>query len=160
MSISFFDFFLEGLSASAKEAAMFVKSAADKGLSERAVMSALKESPYNIKPATAHDVYLATRGIVSNRRVVQALSNNKLPTENSLSRPVFNQSRNYSYLVRVRGRNPYTGDKEEKYQSISSDTLLTKNEAINYAIYNTQRSQEGSGLIYPDEFTVIDITYQ
>ena len=67
-------------------------------------------------------------------RYVQSLRKNVLPNPDNIPEAVFKIKRNYSYKIHIRGFNLATGINEDRYLSLATNILISKNDAISAAV--------------------------
>jgi len=119
---------LTRLPKSARLAYPFVKRAVSEGLSANAALKAWRESGGAIRRQTFLDLYRTVKGVEQAGARLRNLPLHSRPNPDRLPPAVHPILRRYSFEVRLRGVDSYTGETVERYITVSSNDLLTRRE--------------------------------
>jgi hypothetical protein len=111
----------------------------------------VKSAGYNLIPQTAEQFaeYLKTVVVPANTALEQ-LHPSVLPNIASLPLTLTKSLRNFSYLVKLTGQSMLGGQLEDKYISISTNSLLTKEQAVDAAVSIASFGTKSGGLTNAD----------
>lgn len=115
-------------------AIQFIKSLMLSGVPADDVLAKVRASGYDIIPSTANLVinYLS-RSVIPANLTLQNLPVDVLPTISSIPLSLTKTLRNFSYLVKVTGESAFGGPDIEQYVTVSTNSLLTQEQAIDVA---------------------------
>jgi hypothetical protein len=118
-----------------KSTVAYIQKGLELGLSANKIQEALGIAGLGIRRTKLLDIVRQITGIQSTRSYVKSLGNNYLPDPTRLKAAVLPISKNYSYLVEIRGIDNTTDEESIQHISIVTDSLISKQEAINTAYY-------------------------
>lgn len=128
-----------------------IKSLVDTVSSGAEILRQVRESGLGISNSTGYqvinylrDTYLPSTSALKN------LANDTLPTINSIPKSVTELLRNFSYKVAVTGSDINTGETRKQYIQISSNQLLTKQQALDAASNIVEQSSKSGGITFDE----------
>lgn len=144
------------LSASERTALPFLRELAETDLSANAILSRLKENGLGIRRSNGLSIISQLRNVISTRPYVANVGVNKQLTIDNLPTALTDIRRNFSYEIRIDGRLDATGEKASTYVTVTSDELLTKQEALDIAADYSDTDGTVYGISY-DTATVTQV---
>jgi hypothetical protein len=138
-------------------AVQFIKSLVSTPASAASILTQLRSAGLGIRTQTGYQVinYLRSN-VLPSQTYLQNLANNVLPNVGKLSQSVTTQLRNYSYKVTIKGISALSGEPVQQFVTISTNSLLTKQEAMS-AVENMVSNAEYYDGIDSPEIEVTDI---
>jgi len=113
------------------EAFTFLEEAYELGKGFTEALGALRAGGLGIAESHARTIYDYLSGpLYESNKYVSSLGLEVLPTISSLAPSITTILRNFSYTVKFNGVTTATGEQATQYVTISTNTLLTKQEAI------------------------------
>lgn len=106
---------------------------AEPALSARSIISTLRSQGLSFGDAGAFNIISQLKANLDVRELFQTTDLTSLPEIESLERAVSPLSKNYSFLVSIKGFNGVTGERETRHVTIVSDTLLTPEQILTTA---------------------------
>ena len=135
------DMFPEGL-----EPLEFIKEAFELGKSATEALETISNAGMSVSSDMISQVYSYLSGPLNiGREYAQNLGLESIPVVNKLATSLTDLTRNFSYLIEFKSEPSDTGESESRYITVSTNTLLTKQEALDTAV-----SLAGK---YPSTFT-------
>lgn len=137
-------------------AVSFIRGALEVGQSFTEALEAFRSAGGKIRTQTFNQVYNYFTGpVAQTRSYISYLGLNNLPTVNRLPKSLTNMTRNFLYEMKVEVINTETGEKSFKSYNVASDTLLSKQQAIDEI---SGRIEANPGGRYPFEFSQAQVT--
>lgn len=125
----------------------FIRSLVETESTASEILSKLSEEGLGIRRATGLQVINYLRGTVQpTRKYISSLTLNALPNVLRLPKNPLNQKKLLNYNVLLRGFSTLTGQLEEKRLTIASNTVLTKQQALDVAVQAGTGSFQSGGL--------------
>lgn len=115
------------------EAVMFIKSLIETSRSANSILSELRVNGLSIATNTGYQIINYLRAQPT-QAYTQQLSDEALPNIQRIPTSLTQTIRNYAYTYRFEGTSRLTGEKMTRYITISSNDLLTKQQAQAHAI--------------------------
>jgi hypothetical protein len=113
----------------------FIKSALEAGKKATETLDALREAGLGIRAQTFYAAYNYLAGpVAEGKKYISNVTLNALPSIDRLPKSITTTLRNFTYSTLVRGFDANTGEIVEKNVNISTNTLLTKQQAIDAAV--------------------------
>lgn len=125
---------LDLLTPAARLALPYVSSMVESGLSANAIGRALTEAGLGIRRTDLLELVRGLREVEITRPYVSSLRADFLPNPSRLAESVTTLLRSFSYTVQVEGTHLETGELFTKNITVSTDDLLTKEQAVNAAL--------------------------
>jgi hypothetical protein len=144
-----------GLTAGAREAAPFILSLSQIGqvqtltrvqqetlanlglenvtLSANRILQIANDAGLAVRRSDGLALIRNARQQVSTRPYISSVGLDKLPNPARFATPAYQMNDNYHYLVRVDGVDPETGERTTRYVTVASETVLTKQAALDTA---------------------------
>lgn len=128
-------------------AIQLLKSLVKPGMTASDLLDQVNAAGYNLLPSTGNLVinYL-TRAVIPANANLKDLQGNVLPNLASIPQGLTKSLRNFSYLVKVTGQSQFGGHFEDRYISISTNSLITKEQAIDAANSMAQENTKSGGI--------------
>lgn len=120
--------FLLGLSKTARAAFPIIQGGVARGLSGRGIERALKGAGLGIRRETLLDIIRREQGITRAGAQLRFLGTNRLPNIQRLPTALTRIRRRFSFTVQVTGRSIDSGLELLQNITVSTDTVLTRNE--------------------------------
>lgn len=141
------------LSGAARLALPFVSQGVAAGLKSADIISALSSAGLTFRRTDMLSLIRTVAGTPAQRSYTSSLRGGFLPNPARFQEAAtFTQGR-YSYLVRLTGTHPLTGETTSRYISITSNSVITKNDAVQSAMEATMESPTLYS-IYPEQGAV------
>jgi hypothetical protein len=115
------------------EAVMFIRSLIETSQSANSILTSLRANGLKIANSTGNQIINYLRSQPS-QAYVQTLPEDQLPNLQRVPSSLTQTLRNYSYTYRFEGVSRLTGETLKRYVTISSNDLLTKQQAQAQAI--------------------------
>lgn len=145
---------IDTLTKGGRAAFPFIQALANGDLSSSQIAKQVKEAGFSVRNQSIYDIVAALRDNQSSAQYLRSLSNHEIPNPAKFGTAVTELLRNYSYKVTVRGRNPDTGESQNRQITVSTNSPLSKDQVLAMASTITS-SGTGSDV---DEITSIEIT--
>lgn len=140
------------------EVVMFIKSLINTPASAASILNSLRAGGLGIRTQTGYQLINYLREtLVPASSYIQTLGADKLPNVNKLATSVTNQLRNFAYVVKFTGKNTITGETTDNYITVSTNALLSKQQAIDTATAYAEGSGQ-SGNFEVDTAEVATVT--
>lgn len=136
--------------------AAFVEPFIEDGVSSNEMIRQAQAAGLSIRRTNALDLIRQIKDITSTKDYVSSLNYNDLPNPNRLAKSVFSLSKQYSYTVQVNGYNNITSELDSQHISVTSDKLISKQDAIDTAMNYIDSQPDVYGLS-PTGATVTNI---
>jgi len=134
----------------------YIKEAIEAGKKATETLESLRASGLGIRSQTFYQVYNYFTGPVAEAKsYISNVNLNSLPSIARLPLSATKQLRNFSYHAQVEVVDSFTGEKSTKHLTVSTNNLLTKQQAID-EIANRVEGNEGGR--YPYDFSGAQIT--
>ena len=146
----------EGATAGVREALPFIDHLARQALPANEIIRQVRAAGLTVRRAAALEAIRTIKGVIAGGRYIQAVRNDFLPNPDRVPTAATLIRRNYSYKVRVRGFDPQTGDPVERHISITTDTLMSKNDVYNIAADTLASDHENYG-VTNYQLTVVEL---
>lgn len=129
------------------QAINFIRSAASIGKGATETLAALREAGLGIRTQTFYEAFNYFLGPVdTGRKYISNVTLNAYPTIDRLPKSLTRTLRNFTYVTVVRGFDVNTGEVVEKNVTVSTNTLLTKQQAIDAAVGMVEGASERYGI--------------
>ena len=139
------------------EAFTFLQEAYEAGKGFTESLNALRAGGLGIAEANARTIYDYLSGpLYESNKYISNLGLESLPTIGKLAPSITPTLRNFSYTVKFNGTTTATNERAEQYITVSTNTLLTKQEAIDTAAAYMSNA-DIYGLDELDEGEVVDV---
>lgn len=133
----------------------FIRGLINTPASARAILSQARSAGHSIGNATGLQVINYLRSEVqSPLSYVQNLANDKLPNLNNIGKSLTKQLRNFAYVVELNGVDALTGEGTTRHVTVSTNKLLTKQEAIDFAVNIVEDQPQGYNIVEFDSDVV------
>ncbi len=106
----------------------FILSAARRGLSGAATLRALRASKYTIGNEAFGELFRRATIQESLNSQLRFMRRDFMPNPRRLAEAITKQSRAFVFTVRIKGINPATKERDERFVNIATDTLMTRGE--------------------------------
>ena len=146
--------FLKTLPKSGTTAYDFILSAYRQGISGRAMEPLIRANITKIGRTTINQVILGIKGIDRGVADLRFLKRGAVPNPRRIKLARGDILHNYSFTLRIKGRNPYTGFIEERFTQVVTDELISRNDMDKLA-EETIADKEGSTTFDDAEYTII-----
>lgn len=125
----------------------FIRSAIETAKSATEILEDLSKSGIGIRRQTGLQVIKYLRDeVVPVRKYIDNLGLSKLPTIDRLPKSITTQLRNFAYHTVMEGFSTLTGEKTTRNITVSSNQLLTKEQALDYAVSIAESENQSGGL--------------
>lgn len=121
--------YLLTLNITARLAYPIIQSGVRRGLSSRLISESLQEGGLGIRRATLLEVMKREQNIIQHGLNLKFLPLDRAPDPDKLPESLTQLRRQYSYKVKVFGKNLGTGEATESFITVSSSHILTRREA-------------------------------
>jgi hypothetical protein len=140
-----------GILKGSGQALQALRSLLTSGVPAIDALAQVRSLGYTLIPQTAEQFtnYL-TQVVTPADKALSVLSPGILPNIASIPLSLTKTLRNFSYLVKVTGRNPVTQQLSDQFISISTNSLLTKEQAIDAAQSMIGSSDRYNGMVSGD----------
>lgn len=136
-----------GLLHGFKEGATLLQEFLKQGIEYSEALSRINELGVSLIPEVSDKVFEYTvKSVIPQTKEILELPGHYLPNIASIPSSLTKLLRNFSYQVKLRGESQYGGQLEDRYISISSNKLLTKNEALEAAFGLAQENTKSGGI--------------
>jgi len=145
------------LIASDSPVIQFIKAIVGTPASARSILSQARAAGHSIANSTGLQVinYLRANPLTP-LQYIQSLANDKLPNLQNIKPSLTNMLSNFYYEVLFTGTDATTGEPSKQYIGIRSNSLLTKQQAIDFAVNIMEDNPAGYSIIeYEPEVTDI-----
>lgn len=116
------------LSASARRALPFIERSVRTGMSSTALQSALAARGMGVRRTDLLDAIRHVRGVERRTNALASVRRDRKPDPSRIAIARTNIRRNFSFTVRVRGFDMVSGDLTERFVTITSDSVLSRQE--------------------------------
>lgn len=127
----------------------FVLSGVRRGLSGAATLRSLRRSGYTIGNAAFGELFRRATLQESLNSKLKFIRRDFFPNPRRLAEAITKQTRQFVFTVRIRGRNPVTGVKGERFVNVALDNLMTRGEIEALAQASIGRGVDSPGLDDP-----------
>ncbi|MDR5730668.1 MAG: hypothetical protein RB191_24930 [Terriglobia bacterium] len=128
-------------------AVQLIRSLIDQDIPGSLILKQVRDAGLGIRTQTGYQVINYLRDVVTpSRAYISYLGLNNLPNVNRLPQSLTKQLRNFAYNVQLRGFNNIDGQLTTKNVTISSNLLLTKQEAIDAAVNMAAGDSKSGGV--------------
>ena len=145
---------IEGVTEGLNTALPFLHSLVGKGLPANEILRQASTAGFAIRRSSGLAAIRQLKDISSASNYIKAVRNDFLPNPDRIAFAVTDIRRNYSYRVRVDGRDSVTGEKQQFFVQVTSDRLMTKSDAYAQAAALTALNAEN----YNFEFAAATVT--
>jgi len=136
-----------GILKGSGSAIQLIKSLMTAGVPAEDVLSQVRAAGYDIIPSTANlAINYLKNAVLPANQLVASLDADVLPNLASIPLSLTKSLRNFSYLVKLTGNSMYGGQLEDRYISVSTNSLLTKEQAIDAAVSMSSQATKSGGL--------------
>lgn len=136
-----------GILKGSGSALQFLTSLLKSGIPGADVLSRVQAAGYNLTTSTANlAINYLTRAVFPAAQQLAALPDDTLPNLASIPITLTKTLRNFSYLVKLTGQSQFSGQLEDRYVSVSTNSLLTKEQAVDAAISISQEASKSGGI--------------
>lgn len=145
---------LGGLSRAARRALPFIEAAVARGVSSTALQSDLAAAGMGVRRQDLLQAMRVTRGQDATANRLQNIRRNLLPDPRRIPLAQTDIRRNFSFTVRVDGTDPFTGERISKDITISSDTVLSRDDIAELVEDSIDLSNESTA-IEPEDIIIV-----
>lgn len=125
----------------------FIRSAFEQGLSASETLTALRESGKGLRTQTFYQIYnYYAEQTAPARSYFSNITLNAYPNINRIPESLTKQLRNFAYYTKVTGIDVNTGEIVTKDITVSTNELLTKQQAADLAVAISEKSGNRYGL--------------
>ena len=137
-------------------AVSFIRGAIEVGQSFTEALEAFRSAGGKIRTQTFNQAFNYIKGsTTTGRSYISFLGLNSLPTISRLPKSLTNMTRNFLYEMKVEVIDTETGERSFKSYNVASDTLLSKQQAIDEISGRIEANPQGR---YPFEFSGATVT--
>lgn len=119
---------VDTLTKGARDAFPFIQSLAATSASANEILRQVSAAGMQVRRADGLKLISAFRNIASQANYIKAVRKDFLPNPARFAESVTRLLRNYSYSVRVEGTHPATGEKVQRWITVSTNDVLTKSQ--------------------------------
>ena len=142
--------FIDILSVDARTALPYIESLTAQGIGANEVLRQVTAAGFKIQRSLGLQAVRMAKGIELSRDYLSSLKLNVQPNPARFPTALTEIRRNYSYSVRITGFDTYTGQTGSRYVTVSTNSVLTKQQALDMA--------EGILLADPTTYPITDYT--
>lgn len=135
----------------------FISSLAKEDISSSEILARVAANGLTIRQNTGLNIinYLRNNTIPATK-YLNSLNMNVLPSIARIPQSITTQLRNFAYTVSINGVSQFTGEQLEKFITVSTNSLLSKQQALDTALTMASNATQSGGLI-PDSGSVVSI---
>lgn len=125
-----------GVTKGLREAIPFLEGIVTRNpeLSARAVIEAAREAGLRFSDGPAFNIISQLKSNLDAKELFGLTDLDELPDLHAFGLSDSPMTRNYQFMVSIRGYNPLTGEREERFISIMSDSILSPAQVIETAL--------------------------
>lgn len=125
---------IEGVTEGLARALPFMSSLVEQNLSANEIIRRTTAAGFSMRRTAALSVIRQFKEVATGANYIKAVRDEFLPNPERIAYSVTDIRRNYSYKVRMDGRDSLTGERTQFFVQVTSDQLMTKSEAYAQAM--------------------------